>query len=155
MLAANYLDIKSLIELCCAKVATMIKSTFPLIQTSPHKRSDSSSASSTISPPKNRRKSDKKTSGQKNAVVDIFITSSFIALQYYITLILCSKAPIETSNQSRNPPSPSSRPPPHLGPTTNTPHNPNCPPQSLSSPNTPHSPIIVHIRSPPSSSNSH
>lgn len=25
LLAANYLDIKSLIELCCAKVATMIK----------------------------------------------------------------------------------------------------------------------------------
>ena len=31
LLAANYLDIKSLIELCCAKVATMIKGTKLLI----------------------------------------------------------------------------------------------------------------------------
>jgi S-phase kinase-associated protein 1 len=29
LLAANYLDIKSLIELCCAKVATMIKGKSP------------------------------------------------------------------------------------------------------------------------------
>jgi S-phase kinase-associated protein 1 len=28
LLSANYLDIKSLIELCCAKVATMIKGIF-------------------------------------------------------------------------------------------------------------------------------
>lgn len=42
LLAANYLDIKSLIELCCAKVATMIKGNVVFMQANRQKRSGSS-----------------------------------------------------------------------------------------------------------------
>ena len=45
LLAANYLDIKSLIELCCAKVATMIKGNHFITQANQLRRSGSSSAS--------------------------------------------------------------------------------------------------------------
>lgn len=45
LLAANYLDIKALIELCCAKVATMIKGNDRTRQASLQKRSGNSSAS--------------------------------------------------------------------------------------------------------------
>lgn len=70
LLAANYLDIKSLIELCCAKVATMIKGTPLHIQENPQKKSGSSSASSTTSPQSRRRRSERRTSGQKSAPID-------------------------------------------------------------------------------------
>jgi hypothetical protein len=56
LLAANYLDIKSLIELCCAKVATMIKGTFRLSQENLLKRSGSNSVSLTISLPRKKPK---------------------------------------------------------------------------------------------------
>lgn len=67
LLAANYLDVRSLIELCCAKVATLIKGTFKLIQAKLPKKSGRLSASPTTSPLRKRRRSASKTSGLMNA----------------------------------------------------------------------------------------
>ena len=68
LLAANYLDIRSLIELCCAKVATMIKGIpHVILQASPRNKSGKHSASSTISPPTRKPRSVNKIGGPTSA----------------------------------------------------------------------------------------
>lgn len=66
LLAANYLDVRSLIELCCAKVATLIKGTFSFIKAKLLSKLDRPSESSMISLLKRKHKSEKKTNGLMN-----------------------------------------------------------------------------------------
>ena len=76
LLAANYLDIKSLIELCCAKVATMIKGKYSLIQANPQRKSDSSLALLMTSLLKKRLRSERRTSGLKSVQTDLLTQAS-------------------------------------------------------------------------------
>lgn len=67
LLAANYLDVRSLIELCCAKVATLIKGTIKLIQAKLPRKSGKLSASPMTSLLRNRLRFGNRTSGLTNA----------------------------------------------------------------------------------------
>lgn len=116
LLAANYLDIKSLIELCCAKVATMIKGTPFCIQANPHKKSGSSSASSTTSPLRRRPRSERRTSGQKSAPIDqayhVITLNTLVIVLIDNRIIRCLKVQPEHRRQNVHRLA-SSRPSPH------------------------------------------